>query len=288
MKGITPLLSTFALLMFAANSLLCRMALGGGMVDAASYSTLRLVGGAVMLMMIAGIRQRGSHGGSAMHLNSQWGDRWSAFHLFLYAVPFSFAYNGLTTGTGALILFGSVQVTMLLAAWRSGERPSFVQWCGILIALAGLLYLLLPGTQAPPLIPALLMAVAGAAWGFYSLRGRSAGDPLLRTAGNFARAVPMVLIVSLVAWPSHAVNGKGALLALLSGAGASALGYVAWYAALKHLSATHAAALQLVVPIIAAGAGVLLLGESFGLRLGVATVLVLGGVGLTLYKSPAR
>ena len=288
MKGSSLLFTPFALLMFAANSLLCRMALGAGAVDAATYATLRVVSGAIMLMLIAGLRQQADGGGSARTHRPQWGDWWSALYLFLYLVPFSFAYNGLTTGTGALILFGCVQGTMLLAAWRWGERPSILQWSGLVIAMGGLVYLLLPGSEAPPPVPALLMAVAGAAWGLYSLRGRSAGDPLLRTAGNFARAVPMVVLVSMIAWPSHAMEWNGALLAMLSGAGASALGYVAWYAALKQLSSTRAASLQLVVPIIASAAGVLFLGESVGLRFGIAAILVLGGVGLTLHRSSMR
>ena len=272
------LLTAFALLMFAANSLLCRMALGSGAVDATSYSTIRVVSGAVMLLLIAGVRHRGKSKGIG-------GDWSSAFYLFLYAVPFSFAYNGLTTGTGALILFGCVQLTMLLAAWRSGERSSAMQWSGLVIAFCGLVYLLLPGSQAPPPMPALLMAVAGAAWGMYTLRGRGEGDPLLRTKGNFTRAVPMVLLVSVFAWPSLELEWNGVLLAVISGAGASALGYVAWYAALKHLSATRASTLQLLVPILAAVAGVLVLAEPFGIRLGIATVLVLGGVGLTLRRA---
>ncbi|MEO8588607.1 MAG: DMT family transporter [Flavobacteriales bacterium] len=270
--------TAFALLMFAANSLLCRMALGAGAIDAASYSTVRIASGALMLVVIAIVRHRGMSQGIG-------GDWPSALYLFLYAVPFSFAYNGLTTGTGALILFGCVQATMLLAAWRSGERASAWQWGGLAIALCGLVHLLLPGLQAPPPMPALLMAVAGAAWGLYTLRGRGAGDPLLRTSGNFTRAVPLVLLVSLIGWSSMAIERKGVLLAALSGAGASALGYVAWYAAMKHLSATRAAILQLFVPILAAVAGVLVLAEPFGLRLGLATVLVLGGVALTLRKT---
>lgn len=268
-------LPAVALIMFAANSLLCRMALGSGSVDAASYSTIRVVSGAIMLLLIVRARQRGldaiSHG--------SWR---SAFYLFLYAVPFSFAYNGLITGTGALILFGCVQLTMLIAAWRSGERPSVAQWGGLVIALGGLVYLMFPGLRAPPALPALMMAVAGIAWGVYTLRGRGAGDPLLRTTGNFTRAVPLVALVSVIAWRSQAMDLNGVLLAVTSGAVASGLGYVAWYGALKHLTATRASVLQLLVPVLAAVAGVLVLSEPFGTRLGIATLLVLGGVGLTL------
>lgn len=269
-------ITAFALLMFAANSVLCRMALGTGAVDAASFSTIRLVSGALMLLLIVLLRDRGR--------TMRGGDWTSAFWLFLYAVPFSFAYLGLTAGTGALILFGSVQVTMLLSAWRSGERPSVTQWAGLLIALAGLVYLVSPGLSAPPVWSAVLMAVAGLAWGIYTLRGRNGGDALLRNAGNFVRAVPMVVVVSAVAWSQANITMSGAVLAAISGALASALGYVAWYAALKHLSATKASTLQLSVPVIAALGGAVLLSESFTLRLVLACVLVLGGVGLTLLK----
>ncbi|MEO8068364.1 MAG: DMT family transporter [Flavobacteriales bacterium] len=272
----TAALTAFALLMFAANSLLCRMALGTATVDAASYSTIRIVSGAVALVVIGALR----HGGKTIG-----GDRSSDFLLFLYAVPFSFAYVGLTTGTGALILFGCVQLTMLLAGWRSGERLGLVQWIGVLIAVGGLVYLLLPGLHAPKPLPALLMGVAGVAWGLYSLRGRQAGDPFMRTKGNFLRAVPLVVAVSLIAWPWHALEWKGVLLAVLSGAGASAVGYVAWYAALKHLGAIRASVLQLLVPVLAALAGVAVLSEAFSLRLGLAAAFVLGGVSLTLRYS---
>jgi len=273
-------ITAFALLMFAANSVLCRMALGTGAVDAASFSSIRLASGAAMLLLIVLIRDRGKleHGG----------DWRSAFWLFLYAVPFSFAYLGLTAGTGALILFGSVQLTMLLSAWRSGERPSAVQWTGLLIALAGLVYLVTPGLSAPPAWSAALMSVAGLAWGIYTLRGRNGGDALLRNAGNFSRAVPFVLVVSAVAWSQANITVAGAVLAVISGALASALGYVAWYAALKHLTATKSSTLQLSVPVIAALGGAALLSEAFTLRLALASVLVLGGVGLTLMKGKVQ
>jgi len=250
--------------------------LGSGAVDAASFSTIRLASGALMLLLIVLLRDRGR--------SPRGGDWTSAFWLFLYAVPFSFAYLGLTAGTGALILFGSVQATMLLSAWRSGERPAALQWTGLLIALAGLVYLVSPGLSAPPAISAGLMALAGAAWGIYSLRGRKGGDPLLRTTGNFVRAVPMVIVVSAVAWTQANITTTGAMLAVISGALASALGYVAWYAALKHLTATKASTLQLSVPVIAALGGAVLLSESITLRLVLASAMVLGGVGLTLLK----
>lgn len=273
--GRTVAATSIALILFAANSLLCRMALGADAVDAASYSTLRIASGAITLLLIGFWRS------GARTIGGSWS---SAFLLFCYAVPFSFAYVGLTTGTGALILFGCVQLTMLLAGWRAGERFRTIQWTGFLLALMGLGYLLMPGVQAPPLLEALLMAIAGIAWGWYSLRGRAAGDPFLRTKGNFIRAVPMVLLVSVFAWPSQHLEPVGVLLAIVSGAIASAFGYVAWYAALMQHNATQASVLQLLVPVLAALSGVLVLGEPFGLRLGVASVLVLGGVGLAMRR----
>ncbi len=272
----TVLLTVFALLMFAANSLLCRMALHGEGIDAASFSTLRLASGALMLLLLVAVRN-----GQAPQLPGDWR---SAFWLFLYAVPFSFAYLGLTTGTGALILFGAVQLTMLLNGWRAGERPGTLQWSGILLAFAGLVWLMLPGLTAPPMLNAFLMALAGVAWGLYSLRGRRPGDPVSRNAGNFLRAVPMVAVVSAIGCPHLHITAWGAAIAILSGAIASAIGYVAWYGALKELTATRASVVQLSVPVIAAMLGVLLLEESFDLRLVSSTVLVLGGVGLALLR----
>ena len=266
-------LTVFALLMFAANSLLCRMALHSGSVDAASFSAIRLASGAIMLLLLLRLRQGSKPVGG--------GDWRSAFWLFLYALPFSFAYLGLTTGTGALILFGMVQLTMLAASWRSGERPSALQWTGVVLAAGGLVYLLLPGLSAPPLREAMLMAVAGVAWGLYSLRGRSGGDPIARNAGNFLRALPMALLVLLLWWPHARIDAQGVALAIASGAVASAIGYAAWYAALKDLSAMHASVVQLTVPVIAAMLGVLLLSEVMTMRLVLASALVLGGAGLT-------
>ena len=240
MTGKAIAFAAFALVMFAANSLLCRMALGSAAIDAASYSTIRVVSGALVLMAIAQWRGRVQTAPDRSTPAFSGGSWISALWLFLYAVPFSFAYTGLTTGTGALILFGCVQLTMLMGAWRSGERPGAAQWAGLTIAAAGLVYLLSPGLEAPPPLPAALMAVAGVSWGIYSLRGRRAGDPLVHTAGNFMRAVPMVVLTSLVVW-SVRTEREGVLFAVLSGAVASGLGYVAWYAALKHLSAVRAA-----------------------------------------------
>ena len=203
--------------------------------------------------------------------------------LFLYAVPFSFAYTRLTTGTGALILFGCVQVTMMSAALWTGERPHSLQWLGLGLALVGLVYLMSPGLAAPPVASAALMALAGFSWGVYSLRGRGAASPLAQTTRNFVGAVPMVLGVSLVALPYFHVERDGALLAVASGTLASGFGYVMWYLALRGLTATRAAVVQLAVPILAAAGGVIFLKEIISGRLVISAVLVLGGIALALF-----
>ena len=202
--------------------------------------------------------------------------------LFLYAVPFSFAYTRLSTGTGSLILFGCVQMTMMIAALLSGERPHPLQWLGLTLALAGLVFLVLPGLEAPSFAGATLMAIAGFSWGVYSLRGRNAVNPLEQTTNNFVRTVPLVLAVSLIARSQFHVERRGILLAIASGALASALGYVVWYEALRGLTATRAAAVQLLVPILAALGGVIFLAEAVSTRLLLSAVMVLGGIALTL------
>ena len=259
---------------FAANSLLCRQALGKTAIDAASFSTIRLISGAAALLLIAMTIRRGSS-----RLRGTWG---SATMLFLYAVPFSFAYMSLSAGTGALVLFGAVQATMLMAALSSGERPHPLQWTGLALALGGLVYLVTPGLTAPSPAGSALMVVAGVAWGVYSLRGRGASDPLGETAGNFVRAVPLVLGVSILAARQVEVTAGGALLAVASGALASGVGYFVWYAALAGLTATRAATVQLAVPVLAAAGGVIFLSEQITVRLIFAAILILGGVGLAL------
>ena len=272
----TILYTALALVAFAANSVLCRIALRHATIDAASFSAVRLTAGAATLLLLSvWTRQRASHATSM----SSWK---SAGMLFLYAVPFSFAYTRLSTGTGALILFGCVQMTMMISALLSGERPHSLQWFGLTLALAGLVYLVLPGLEAPSFIGAALMALAGFSWGVYSLRGRSAVNPLQQTTDNFLRTVPLVLAVSLLARSQFHVQREGILLAVASGALASALGYVVWYAALRGLTATRAAAVQLLVPILAASGGVIFLAEAISARLILSAVMVLGGIALTL------
>ncbi len=265
----------FALIAFAFNSILCRMALGSGEADAASFTAVRLASGAMMLAIIAASLGKTKKAVQSGH----WA---SAFFLFLYAIAFSFAYLGLNAGTGALILFGSVQITMVTAALVQGERPGALEWAGLLAAVGGLVYLVLPGLSSPPLISSLLMAAAGAAWGFYTLRGKGSEDPIADTAGNFLLSVPLIAVVAAVMWPQMQITGWGFVLAVLSGALASGLGYTAWYFALRYHTATRTAVLQLAVPVLAAVLGILILNEAATLRRGIAAVLILGGIALTI------
>lgn len=202
--------------------------------------------------------------------------------LLLYAVPFSFAYNSLATGTGALILFGAVQATMLASGLLGGERPPRLQWVGFTVAVLGLIYLVLPGLGAPEPRGAGLMALAGVGWGFYSVRGRTTADPLAATAGNFIRSVPIVLAFNLLSLSEFHVTPAGGMLAVASGAIASGIGYAVWYAALRDLTATLAATVQLSVPAIAAAGGVVFLAEDVTPRLVFSSLLILGGVGMAL------
>ena len=267
----------FAMVAFASNSLLNRFALGQDAIDAASYTTIRLTSGAVMLFMIASLQRKKGR-------NILRGSWISAAFLFLYAITFSFAYLSLTAGTGALILFGSVQITMIIAALSSGERPHILEWIGLFLALGGLIYLVFPGLAAPSPLGSALMAIAGIAWGFYSIRGRGSNNPLAATAGNFVYAVPMIVLIRLVSLSNIHVSTNGILLATLSGALASGMGYVIWYAALRGLTTIRAAIVQLSVPVIAAWSGVIFLAENISLRLLVAGVFILGGIALAVFS----
>ena len=264
---------------FAANSVLCRLALTRSSIDPATFTTVRLLAGAIVLALIVSVRG-GERRGSGNWL--------SALALFAYAVAFSFAYIGLSAGAGALLLFGAVQVTMVGFGWWSGERLRSWQWLGVLIAVAGLVGFVLPGFSAPPISAALLMLVAGIAWGAYSLRGRGAGDPTTVTAGNFLRAVPMALIL-VIATQSFNYDLAGLGYAIASGAITSGLGYVIWYATVPALKASTAGVVQLTVPLIAAVGGVIVLGEVFTARLVIASLAVLGGIALVVVeRRPAQ
>jgi drug/metabolite transporter (DMT)-like permease len=275
MQARTAGLTLTAMVAFAANSLLCRAALGGDLSDAASFTSLRLVGGAIVLVPLARFR-----GGSGPP-----GGSWaSGAALFAYALGFSLAYLSIPAGIGALILFGAVQLTMLGAGLLAGERPTAREWLGLVLSFAGLVALTRPGLAQPDPLGAGLMLVAGVAWGVYSLRGRGAGDPLAANASNFARSVPLALLASGVglAVASPHLTTEGALLALASGALASGLGYALWYAALRGLSATQGAIVQLSVPPLTALGGVSLLGEPLTARLVLASAMILGGIALAV------
>ena len=267
-------LTTVAMIAFAANSLLCRQALGDHLIDAATFTTVRVVSGALTLALIVMLRRRPRQAGT--------GDWRSAAMLFTYMAFFSFAYLSLSAGTGALILFGAVQLTMFVTALRQGEQFPLPSWGGLALAVAGLVYLVSPGVTAPEPLGAVLMAVASVAWGFYSLLGRGVADPLQATALNFVYSVPLVGLVSLVFMSDFSPSAAGLILAVASGAVASGCGYVVWYAALPGLSATRAATVQLSVPVIAAIGGVILLSEEVTLRLVLASAATLGGVATVL------
>ena len=276
-------LALVALCCFAANSLLARVALRGGQIDAASFTAIRLLSGAVALWVIVLVRSPRSLWAARPQTTLSRAERWTAaVLLFLYAAPFSFAYLQLSAGTGALILFAAVQLTMIGAGLRSGERPHWREWLGLTVALGGLLYLNLPGLERPAPLGAGLMALAGTAWGFYSLRGRRASAPLRQNAESFLLGTPFAVALTLAMSGQLQVSRFGIACAVASGALASGGGYAIWYAVLPSLSATRAGTIQLSVPVVAALAGVLLLGESLSLRLVLSAGLILGGVALAV------
>jgi drug/metabolite transporter (DMT)-like permease len=267
------ILTLAAMVAFAGNSLLCRLALKQTGIDAASFTFVRIFSGALVLWLIVSVRK------SARKGDGNWP---SALALFAYAAAFSFAYITLSAATGALLLFGAVQATMICWAVRRGERLRIRQLAGLALALGGLVVLLFPGLSAPPLRGSILMLGSGVAWGIYSLRGKTAGDPVSATAGNFLRAVPFAAILSLSLLPLVRLDRAGVGYAALSGAIASGVGYVIWYAALPSLKAASAATVQLSVPVLAAAGGILLLGEPMTLRFLVASIAVLGGIALVV------
>lgn len=268
-------LTALAMLAFAGNSLLCRAALAGGTIDAASFTTIRLVSGAAALWLIVRLR---TGTGTSIGMG-----HWvSAFALFVYAAGFSFAYVDLSAATGALLLFGAVQATMIGRGLMRGERLRPPQWIGLCTAIAGLVMLLLPGWSAPSPRAAALMLSAGVAWGVYSLRGARGGDPLRETTGNFLRAVPLAAALSVATLGHWHGSTTGLGLAIVSGALTSGIGYAIWYTALPALKAAQAASVQLSVPLIAALGAVVLLGEPMSLRLFGAAAAIVGGVALVI------
>jgi drug/metabolite transporter (DMT)-like permease len=268
-----PLLVALALTAFAANSVLCRWALKPGHVDALSFTTIRVLSGSAALLALSARRA------TARRVGGSWR---SALALLGYALPFSLAYVQMNTGSGALLLFGVVQVVMIGAGVRGGERITRLLACGWALAVAGLLLLLLPGAARASWLNTADMLLAGVMWGVYSLLGRRSTDALADSAGNFLRAAPAVLLLSLLLWRQAHVDREGLLLAVVSGALTSGVGYAIWYTVLPRLSSVGAARLQLAIPVLAALGGVVLIGDAISLRLGIAAVLVLGGVALAI------
>lgn len=278
-NSVTParvfILTAIAMTAFAGNSLLCRLALKQTSIDASSFTFVRIISGAIALWLIVNLRK------DARRKAGSW---LSALALFAYAAAFSFAYLSLSAGTGALLLFGAVQATMIMWGFRKGERLCVRQFVGLAFALGGLVALLLPGLSAPPIVGSILMLGAGVAWGIYSLRGKTAGDPASATAGNFLRAVPLAAMLSAGLLPWARLDSAGVGYAVLSGAVASGIGYAIWYTALPGLKATSAATVQLSVPVLAAVGGIVFLGESITLRLLFASVAILGGIALVVIE----
>lgn len=282
-KSVTPsttrtlLLTGITLIAFAANSVLCRQALGGEHIDPVGFTTIRLLSGAVMLTILISFKAKPTR--QSILQNGSWR---SAAALLAYAITFSYAYISLDAGVGALILFAAVQATMIgVGIWR-GDRPGLIEWIGMATAMGGLVYLLSPGLNAPPATGAALMAVSGVAWGLYSLYGQGERKPTAATAGNFIRAAPIILLLALALWPELDGDIDGVLLAVASGALASGIGYAIWYAALPGLAPSIAATVQLTVPAIAAVGGILFLDETATLRLLLAGALILGGVAIAI------
>lgn len=267
----TLIFTILALIAFAANSVLCRLALGDNSIDASSFTVIRLLSGALVLLVIVKIK----NSKKSLSSKSSW---FAGLMLFLYAIAFSLAYITLDTGTGALILFGSVQITMILLSLISGNRLHISEWIGVSVAFAGFVYLILPGVNAPSVNGFFLMTVAGVAWGIYTLKGRNSDAPLMDTTYNFLRTIPPVIILAIIVVQNAYFSFEGILLAVLSGGIASGIGYTIWYSALGGLSATQAAVVQLSVPVIAAMGGVLFMSEPITLRLTLSALMILGGI----------
>ncbi|MFT6529403.1 MAG: drug/metabolite transporter (DMT)-like permease [Psychrosphaera sp.] len=271
---------SFALLAFAGNSVLCRLALGQGLIDASSFTSLRLLSGVVTLIVISLVLNRGSGSVVIRQLTKQNTTKtWLAsLMLFVYAATFSYAYISLDTGTGALILFGMVQLSMIMIGALYGNKLHYSEWLGILVAFAGVVYLVKPNLSTPSFLGFVLMALSGVAWAIYTLLGRGSKQPILDTSANFLRTIPFVVVLILFTVHDAQLTNWGIIYSILSGAVTSAVGYAIWYLVLKDLTVTQAAVLQLLVPILAALGGVLFVSEMISMRLVISSLLVLGGI----------
>ena len=267
----TILFTVLALIAFASNSVLCRFALGEKTIGAANFTSVRLLSGAIVLFLILQIKNSGKKSSSK-------GSWLSATMLFLYAASFSFAYLTLDTGTGALILFGSVQVTIILLSIFYGNRLHLTEWIGVVIAFAGFVYLVSPGVSTPSTLGFILMTISGVGWGVYTLRGRGSLNSLADTSFNFARTIPFVIILFFATYHPSDISSKGLILAMISGGISSGIGYTIWYMALRNLTDTQSAVVQLAVPVIAAIGGVIFVSETISLRLILSTIFILGGI----------
>lgn len=266
----------FALIAFAANSILCRLALGDLAIDAAGFTIIRLSSGAIVLFVILVVfNRKGSPPAKGSWISSSM--------LFIYAAAFSFAYVTLDTGTGALILFGAVQLTMIIAAVISGDKLHLLEWVGVVIAFTGFVYLVIPNVTTPSFTGFILMALAGIAWGFYTIRGKGSKNPLADTTQNFARTLPFIAMLALLTINDIHLSQKGVLLAVFSGGAASGIGYTIWYTALRGLSTTQAAVVQLFVPVLAALGGVMFVSEIISIRLALSALMILGGIALIIF-----
>ena len=277
----TTVLTIFSLIAFAGNSVLCRLALGENQLDAASFTIIRLLSGIVMLLLISqtnGSQTSGSRSSLTQQIN------WlSSGALFLYAVTFSYAYLSLDTGTGALILFGAVQITMILASSLLGKQLYWAEWLGVAIAFLGFVYLVLPGITTPSFQGFILMTLAGGSWGIYTLQGKNSRQPIADSATNFLYTLPFVLTLLIIELPNSELSQPGIILAILSGAIASGVGYTSWYMAVRNRATVKASVVQLLVPILAALGGILFAGEVISLRLIISSLLILGGIILVLF-----
>lgn len=271
----TFIFTLLALMAFAANSVLCRLALGEDSIDASSFTVIRLLSGAVVLYLLILL----NNSKTASDAKGSWS---ASLMLFLYAITFSYAYVTLETGTGALILFASVQISMILLSVLSGNRLHTTEWLGIVISCIGFVYLVLPAVTTPSLTGFLLMTSAGIAWGVYSLKGRGTQNPVFDTAYNFIRTIPFIIVLSIFTLHDAQATTRGILLAVMSGAIASGIGYAIWYRALTGLSATQAAVVQLLVPVIAAFGGVIFVSEAITLRLAISAIMILGGISIVV------
>jgi len=268
----TIIFTFLALIAFAANSVICRAALKDQLIDPGAFTVIRLVSGAAVLLLLVYFRHFKKN---SKRSKGSW---ISAMMLFMYATAFSFAYVSIDTATGALIVFGAVQITMITYALLKGYKMHGSEWLGMLIAFIGFVYLMLPGAQSPPVLGAVIMTISGIGWGMYSVLGKKSENPLEDTAYNFLRSIPFLLLILFFLIHEQNYSVQGVLLALLSGMVTSGLGYTIWYMALRGLTTIQASVVQLFVPVLAGIGGFLFLNEIISLRLWISALLILGGI----------